>query len=259
MKNSVKGFSGICFIVLLSVLPFLAGCEKDEATNSVQNKEYRCGTSLPAGFHCISNAGASVLTTYKVPEIIGCWDENVSDFCIEYRSDGTGTITFKPSGFSQGSVQRIKWGAMVKPNGDFQLSGQGTIYICHESLDGSLDPQIAMLSFKQSSRQWYGYDLKKVSSCGTAGGGGSSNGTGKIVFWVNKDFGCGPITVNMNGQSGTISQYYSSSPACGASGSANFTLPAGNYSFTASCSSFNWGPTQVTIKEGGCLKMRLGD
>ncbi len=235
----------------------MLSCEKDDAADSQQNKEYRCGTTLPSGYQCISAAGASVPTTYEVSELYGYW-ESPFDFCIQYKSDGTGIITYKASAFTAGSTQKIKWGAMVRKNGEFELSGAGTIYIVHESLEGSLDPQIAMLSFKQSTRQWAGFDLTKVSSCGSVGNNNSNNtGTGNITFWTMTDLGCGPITVNIGGKSGVINKYFSASPQCGTAGNANFTLPAGNYSFTASCNSYHWPETQVTITAGGCMRMRL--
>lgn len=235
-----------------------SGCEKEDATITNEEKEIICGSTMPDGYQCISNAGAATPVTYDIPEVLGTWNSEGYDFCINYRSDGTGLITFKGSAFTSGSTQEIKWGAMVNSKGELQKSGAGTIYIVHESLDGSLDPQIASLSFYQSSRTWYGFDLEEVSSCGTVGGGGGGgNGEGDIVFWTQSDKGCGSIMVTINGQSGSVSSYYSSTPECGATGCANFTLPAGNYSFTAECDSYTWGPTSVTITEGGCFKMRL--
>lgn len=103
------------------------------------------------------------------------------------------------------------------------------------------------------------------SQCTSLGSGGSSGGTGgsggtttgSATFWVSSNFNCGSITVSLTGQSKTISSYYSSSsPGCGASGCANFTLSAGSYSFSASCSGHNWQGT-ITVTSGGCSKMQL--
>lgn len=90
---------------------------------------------------------------------------------------------------------------------------------------------------------------------GNNGGGGST--TGNAMFWTSSDLGCGGIYVFISNSSGAITQYYSgSTPNCGAGGCANFTLPPGNYSYTASCSSLNWNGT-ITVTAGGCSKMRL--
>ncbi|WP_214227640.1 hypothetical protein [Pedobacter sp. B4-66] len=261
MKNLIINTLSIKrnLVFLFLVLLLIGGCEKNDAANSEEDKVLTCGESLSMPFQCISTSGKSTVATTKIPELIGCWDSDDFDFCVKYNSDGTGLITYKPSGLSPGSTQRIKWGAMVKSNGDLLLSNVGTIYIAHESLEGSIDPQIALLSFKQSTKQWYGFDLKSVGKCATVsgGGGGSTGGKGSIIFWTKTDLGCGSISVTINNQSGVINKYFNASPACGTSGAANFSLPAGNYTFTASCSKYKWGPTSVTISEGQCFKMEL--
>lgn len=87
------------------------------------------------------------------------------------------------------------------------------------------------------------------------GGGGS--GEGNIIFWISSDMGCGNINVTLQGQgSGSISSYYSSSPNCGASGCANFTVAPGTYSFTASCGDYSWDGS-ITVSEDQCYKMQL--
>ncbi len=62
------------------------------------------------------------------------------------------------------------------------------------------------------------------------------------------------MTVNIGGKTGSITSYYSTSPSCGASGCAIFTLPIGSYSYSAS-STFGlstWSGT-VTVTKNGCL------
>lgn len=95
--------------------------------------------------------------------------------------------------------------------------------------------------------------------CGPLEGGSTGgNNEGQIMFWTRSDQNCGSISVSIANKSGTISSYYSSgSPSCGASGCATFTLPAGSYTYTASCSNTTWGPTTVTVTKGGCFKMEL--
>lgn len=96
-----------------------------------------------------------------------------------------------------------------------------------------------------------------TTNSGTGNGGGSgSDGTGNAMFWIAADLGCGPITVLVNGQSKTITSFYGTSPACGTSGCANFTLAPGTYTYSASCSGKTWSNT-ITVTAGGCSKMQL--
>jgi len=89
------------------------------------------------------------------------------------------------------------------------------------------------------------------------GGGGGGAGYGKITFWVQSNFGCGDITVEIDGISQTISSYYTNGiDECGVPGCANFTLAPGDYSFYAYCSTISWQET-VNVQEGGCLMVKL--
>ena len=73
---------------------------------------------------------------------------------------------------------------------------------------------------------------------------------GQISFYFNSS---GPnATVLINGQSAVVSGYFPNSDAtCGETGTANFTLPAGNYNYTASSADFNWSGT-VTVYGNQC-------
>lgn len=81
---------------------------------------------------------------------------------------------------------------------------------------------------------------------------------GQATFWTSKDFGCGTISVNIGGVVKTITQRYSSTPNCDATGCANFTLAPGTYSFKASCSSLNWSGN-VTVTDKLCSTIQLTD
>ena len=81
--------------------------------------------------------------------------------------------------------------------------------------------------------------------------------TGKATFWVKKDFGCGNITVTINGVSRQISGFNAeSSPNCGDSNTASFTLEPGTYAFTAKCSGINWEGS-IKVTKDGCQLMEL--
>lgn len=104
--------------------------------------------------------------------------------------------------------------------------------------------------------QYYSKADENTCLDGGGNGGGGNATTGNATFWVQTDLGCGNITVVLNGTSGVISNYYSSNPSCNASGSANFELPAGTYSYSASCTNLTWNGT-ITITNGGCSTMQL--
>ncbi len=93
---------------------------------------------------------------------------------------------------------------------------------------------------------------------GTGGGGGGS-AQGDIIFWVNQDFGCGPISVTVTGVGNTtITGFYGSAPSCTDTGAGgNFDdLPTGNYSFSAACTNITWSGN-FTISENQCLRFQL--
>lgn len=104
-----------------------------------------------------------------------------------------------------------------------------------------------------SSNATYNSESACEYSCG-----GSSSGYGDVTFWTRSDLGCGTITVIVNGTYKTItSYYYNGSPGCNSSGCANYSLPTGTYSFTASCTDYTWSGSTVTVSNGGCSTMQL--
>lgn len=139
-------------------------------TSCSKKSGFTCDSPLPASFHCLENsAGEKAVTSFKIPNLVdaGVWNSKDFGFCIKYNSDGTGIISFKPSFFTQGSSQRIKWGALVDSNGEFILSNFGGVYIIHENVDKSvnIDPQIALLNFNINKSEFFGFDLLPVKEC----------------------------------------------------------------------------------------------
>lgn len=96
-----------------------------------------------------------------------------------------------------------------------------------------------------------------------SGSGGSGNGTttGDVKFWVDGDYGCGPVTVNLAGVgTSTITGFFNTAPDCdntGAGGNFNDLAP-GDYSYTASCNGIDWSGN-ITIQENTCLRFLLND
>ena len=100
----------------------------------------------------------------------------------------------------------------------------------------------------------------KFSAALKAGTTPPSNATGKVVVWASA--GCaasstGPITVKINTQTATISSFVTTEPACGATGSANFTLPVGTYTWKAFCGTTDSLSGQVTVTDNGCAKVKV--
>lgn len=97
--------------------------------------------------------------------------------------------------------------------------------------------------------------------CTDAGGGTGGDPTdGDVKFFTSEDFGCGPITVNVNGVgSSSITSFFDSgAPDCSnPSAGGNFNdLAPGTYSFTASCVDRTW-ESDFTVIAGGCLRFQL--
>lgn len=97
----------------------------------------------------------------------------------------------------------------------------------------------------------FGVDCSDADSSGNGNNDDDDDddSTGDIAFWINADYNCGPVTVNLSGEgSQNITSFFSSAPDCGTNGAANFlNLDPGNYSYTASCSGISWsGSVNVT-------------
>jgi len=78
--------------------------------------------------------------------------------------------------------------------------------------------------------------------------------SGEVTFWYNS-YGS-TATVQINGKTDYITQWYYNQPDCGSSGCANFTLPAGTYNFTAYSTWNNWSGS-ITVEAGKCKTMLL--
>lgn len=107
------------------------------------------------------------------------------------------------------------------------------------------------------SQSWSGYiTISSDGDCVTQELVNNSSSYANAIFWTQTDLGCGNISVYIHGTSGTISGHYSSTPSCGSYGCANFYLPVGTYTFTATCITYNW-EGEIEITEGDCSTMML--
>ena len=61
-------------------------------------------------------------------------------------------------------------------------------------------------------------------------------GVGQLTLWSKQGCnGSNPINVKVQSQTGSITTFHATAPACGAVGAASFSLPAGTYSWEAYC------------------------
>lgn len=83
---------------------------------------------------------------------------------------------------------------------------------------------------------------------------------GKAIFWYNADGDNAIVTIaaTSGNLTGAVDgdYYYTAAPACGAPYCANFTLPVGTYTYTATSSSNNWSGT-ISITKNGCTATLL--
>lgn len=80
---------------------------------------------------------------------------------------------------------------------------------------------------------------------------------GKVSFWLSGNPAYYETTVTIGQFSETITHYYTNGPLdCQQNGCANFTLPTGEYAFTATDGVYNWSGT-VNIIANECVKFQL--
>lgn len=82
-------------------------------------------------------------------------------------------------------------------------------------------------------------------------------GNGQLLLWSKQGCGvAGSIAVKVQGQTGTITVFHTTAPACGAAGAATFSLAAGVYSWEAYCN-LDTVRGSVTITSGNCSKAEV--
>jgi len=220
-------------LVCMSLLAFVYSCER-ENDNEEDEDDIENTTTSPRGVWVRTLGASGDKTDIAIGGIANEAENRV--YMCEYK----GTVGLY-KGYIDGNT--IVWDSSHNlPNASAKLKGT-QLELYYPSVSYSI-PTL------YDKGNWSG-------NCGALSGGTSGSTNGKALFWTSSDLGCGSITVTLSGSTGTISQYYSSgTPDCGASGCANFSLPAGSYNFTAKCSTKNWSGT-ITITADGCSRMRL--
>jgi hypothetical protein len=84
---------------------------------------------------------------------------------------------------------------------------------------------------------------------------GASNSD--LTFWMAANCSTSPVTVTVDGQTGQISEYFpTTQPTCGAYGCANFNLPAGTFTYTATGNDTTWSGS-VVVTQNACKLQQL--
>jgi hypothetical protein len=81
--------------------------------------------------------------------------------------------------------------------------------------------------------------------------------TGEVILWSKQGCGgAGNINVKLQNQAGSITAFQNTEPACGAAGTASFTVAPGAYAWEAYCNTDTLRGT-VTVTSGSCTKVEI--
>lgn len=172
-----------------------------------------------------------------------------------------------------GSGSAVFWVASDLGHGNITVTCNGSTQVISSYYNGmpscgasgcanfDLNPGTYSFTAVAGSYSWNGTITVTSGGCFkeqlTGSGGGTAGNNGNLTVWTQTDHGCGNISVNVNGQTGYVTSYYTSGvPSCGSTGCANFSLPAGTYSISASCQTLTWSGT-ATVTSGGCCTLKL--
>lgn len=253
------------FIFIFSLL--IVGCEKeDDSDPEPEEIEVNTTSIIPSSYMGRENNYLGCIEISSRITTISVWDHGTVDGDIvsiiangntiidERTLDGPSNpisvdYDFGYNGFNYVTLYAHNLGS-ISPN-TCTISINGVEFILEANLDanGAIDVIV----------EGYGVDCSNAGGDGGGGGTGGGSGTGDVKFWIDQDFGCGQITVNVEGVgSSTITGYYGASPDCVVDGmGGNFNdLTVGTYSYTASCQGYTWDGT-INISEDSCLRFQL--
>lgn len=242
-------------LVLLGPVLLFWGCSKEksfEVGNGTLNEwEFSEGSNFFKG---------TIDTAYKTEVAAG-----VTALLLEGTSDdGTGTLTLGVIGLNT-SVP----GTYQSPSVLFDYSKQtGTVYQNDVTATGQFTIEVTKIDSASISGTFTGKakdstgTLKTITSGKFSARFGLSTpqaGDAQIVFWSKSscNAGSGSVSVKLsNGQTGSISAFTASAPACGAAGAANFNIPAGTYGYEAVCGTDTIRGV-VTAAANQCLRQEV--
>lgn len=166
-----------------------------------------------------------------------------------FKTDKTEYIAGETVHLTNNSIDSYSY-VWTMPDGQIMTS-ENVDYITNVSSGN------ASLTFKLMANSKNGKNQDEISQTVTL-----KEATGSIVFWQSGTpaYGVTKIGVQKSDYTGTIYEQSitidTSSPECGKSGLATFTLPVGDYAFVATDDTYNWEGI-FSITKDNCLKFQL--
>jgi hypothetical protein len=270
-------------ILIIGIVLFLTNsCDEasdandtnDNTGNPVQNNGTVQDVLLQAGIYTFNGSAPPSLEGTFSTTPMKCYDAtgnltpyigyNMTTICRFYDQTSGGNISFAEQ-ISPNLFADSKGAYITGSDLNFTIwminalsNGAETAFVLSGTLDqttGNLVNCKSVTIYTKASASYNVGDWCAYSGSLEANGGQT---TGDGVFYTSQDYGCGPVSVTVDGSAaGTISVYYpSGAPECGASGCVTITKEPGNYGFTAECSSYIWQGS-INIVKGQCTKFHL--
>lgn len=233
---------------------FLSACDSsDEETGP-----YDCSRgAIPAGAQCFEFQGVEHAFRYDEPGVLGRWSSTEFETCIEYQSDGTGTIRYWGI---VGGVPRddtgILWGIWSDFDGNAVVSTDGRPIVVHHGADGPvLDARLVGVGFDQTGG--LSGDFERVDVCPE----NAESEQGTITFFTTHS-GTDAITIGLDSfVVGELTEIVTGDhPDCGVETDAKVLTvyrQPGTYRFQAVSSVATWGPTNIEVTKGECTAHNL--
>jgi len=173
--------------------------------------------------------------------LISCNKQPTSEFETDKTSYTAGDVV-KLTNRSI-DARSYKW---TMPDGQTSSSQNVDYTISQNEPDGTLTFKLEAISKKGNKKSESSKSVTVKAAAGSA------------MFWncvtCNGNL---PIYVTINGVTKNITNAYSSSPSCGTSDCANFSLKVGTYNYSATDNVLsNWNGT-ITVKKDVCTKIQL--
>jgi hypothetical protein len=178
--------------------------------------------------------------------------------------DGTGLLGIGISGFNPSSPATYK-----TPNVQFEyVKSTGVIYENDLAAVGEFTLEVTAIDSVNVTAVFNGKVKDSTGAVKTITNGkfkarfrntATTTGDGQATFWAkNSCTAGGNISITLsNSQTGAISTFAATAPACGAAGTASFTIPAGSYAWKAKCGSSDSTAGVITVAANQCTKQEV--
>lgn len=265
------------FFLLLGVL--FVSCEEEEEPQEEEQAEIEINDSsiIPSSSSGRPNNSLGCIEISSRITTIEVWDHGQIDGDIvsiiangnriidEQVLDGPNnsistTYDFGFNGYNYVTLFAHNLGDIAPNTCTIAINGVEFILEANLEANGSVDVVVSGFGVTCASSEGGGDQGGGDQGGGDQGGGGDPPTTGDVIFYVDGDYGCGPVSVTLNGAGSTsITGFYSGGPPdcdqTGAGGNFN-DLDPGTYSFSASCDGITWDGS-LTVTANSCLRFLL--